>query len=98
MCFTRREPESSSTRASARPRTESERHAPGPSQPLRGAAPWGAERPVRLGSLTGPSRTITVEPIEMPRREPPPPPDRRERPVERPPERPRPTEEPVPAR
>ena len=47
-------------------------------------------------SLTGPSRTITVEPIVVPRPDPAPAPARREEPAEpRPSERP--AEEPVPA-
>jgi hypothetical protein len=97
MCFNRQEPASPARHASSRHATDTGGRAALPADP-RLEVP-ATDRPARLGSLTGPSRTITVEPIEMPRREPAsPPPDRPERPAERPPAPPRPTEEPVPAR
>jgi hypothetical protein len=88
MCFARHELDAASVRARTR---EPGRRAV-PSRHLRGAgpAPWDLR-----ATLTGPSRTITVEPIVVPSREPAPAPDRREAPPEpRPAERP--AEEPVP--
>lgn len=89
MCPIRHELDSPTTRAAARPR---DRHGAARTRP-RTALRAAHER---RASLTGPSRTITVEPIVVPRPDPAPAPDRREEPVEpRPSERP--AEEPVPA-
>jgi hypothetical protein len=91
MCFTRHELDAAGTHARAR-----KADIGGP--PGRSSWAVGAARQ-RSGdhraTLTGPSRTITVEPIVVPGPEPAPAPDRREEPAEpRPAERP--AEEPVP--
>ena len=89
MCPIRHELDSPTTRAAARPRDRLGAARTRPRTALRAAHE-------RRASLTGPSRTITVEPIVVPRPDPAPAPDRREEPVEpRPSERP--AEEPVPA-
>jgi hypothetical protein len=108
MCFARHELDVGSTRSHA---LHAGRHAgsrvPGPLQ-TAAAAPHGGpairssgatvprRREGPAATLTGPSRTITVEPIVVPSPDPARAPDRREAPAEpRPAERP--AEEPVPS-
>ena len=70
MCFNRQEPASPARHASSRHATDTGGRAALPADP-RLEVP-ATDRPARLGSLTGPSRTITVEPIARPLEVPPP--------------------------